>query len=149
MCRITHSTNLNSLKILKKKFVNLIQKYNFIHNIFKVICNKNIKRPRYFGYIGSLGNMRTGRNLAKNCEIAQVFFSDIEKFRDIGLALSPSSRKFQSQPEKIFKKYQKYWLLLITGDSSILVGGKNSNCTFEHQKKQQKEISKTIKLSRS
>ena len=55
----------------------MILKYDVIHDALKVICNKNIKCPRIFGDIGSLGDMGTGRNLAKNLEIAYVFSSDM------------------------------------------------------------------------
>jgi hypothetical protein len=41
-----------------------------IHDAFEVICYKNFKRPRKFGDIGSFGNIGTGRNLAKNNEVA-------------------------------------------------------------------------------
>ena len=40
------------------------------YNVLKVICYQNHKRSRNFGDIGSFGDMGTGRNLAKNREIA-------------------------------------------------------------------------------
>jgi hypothetical protein len=45
-------------------------KYDVIHDALKVILNKNFQHLRNFGDIGSVGDMGTGRNLAKNPEIA-------------------------------------------------------------------------------
>jgi hypothetical protein len=45
-------------------------KYDVIHDLLKVIFNKNLKRQRNFGDIGSFGDMGTDMNLAKNREVA-------------------------------------------------------------------------------
>ena len=55
--------------LLKLYLRNFILKYDVIHDALKVICNKNIKRLRNFGDIGSFGGIGTGRKLAKNREI--------------------------------------------------------------------------------
>ena len=64
MCRITNSTERNHIKIKKKNLENFILKYDVIHDALEVMYNKNLKRPRNFGDIG------TRMNSAKNFEIA-------------------------------------------------------------------------------
>ena len=54
----------------KRDLGNWFLKYDVIHDALKVILNKNFKHLRNFGDIGSVGDMGTGRNLAKNPEIA-------------------------------------------------------------------------------
>jgi hypothetical protein len=49
---------------------NLIFKYDVIHDALKLISYEKLKRARNFGDIGSFGDIGTGRNLAKNLEIA-------------------------------------------------------------------------------
>jgi hypothetical protein len=71
ICKITDSTTRNQIKIKKVDMRNFILKYDAIDDALKVICNINLKRPRNCGDIG------TGRNLAKNREIAKVFCGDI------------------------------------------------------------------------
>ena len=51
-------------KVKKVDLRNLLLNYDVIHEAFKVICNKNIKRLLNFSDMG------TGRNKAKNLEIA-------------------------------------------------------------------------------
>ena len=70
MRRITYFTKRNQIKIEKRRLGNLILKYDVIHEALKVICNKNLKRPQNLGDIGSFGDIGTGRNYAKNREIA-------------------------------------------------------------------------------
>jgi hypothetical protein len=54
-----------------------------MNDALKEIRDKNPRSPRNFDDINN------GRNLAKNREIAKVFFRNICKFGDIGPALSP------------------------------------------------------------
>ena len=56
MSKITYSTKPNQMKIKKGDLGNQILKYDVIHDALKVICNKNLKRLRNFGDMG------TGRN---------------------------------------------------------------------------------------
>ena len=41
-------------------------KYDLIHEVLRVIRDKNLKRRRNFGFIGFFGDMGTGMILAKN-----------------------------------------------------------------------------------
>jgi hypothetical protein len=45
-------------------------KSDVIHDAANVVLIENLKRRRNFGNIGSFGDMATGRNFAKNREIA-------------------------------------------------------------------------------
>jgi hypothetical protein len=56
------------MKLKKVDLKNLILKYDVIHDKLGVICNTNLKRPRNFGDIGSLGDMGTRRKLPENPE---------------------------------------------------------------------------------
>jgi hypothetical protein len=57
-------------KIQKRRFGKFNLEKDVNYEALKVICNKNIKRPRKYGDIGAFGNMSTGRILAKNCKMA-------------------------------------------------------------------------------
>ena len=76
MGRITHSSGpVTPLSTIKYKFIeldlgNLILNYDIIHDALKVICNKNLKRPRNFGDIGSLGHIWHWQEFSKNREIS-------------------------------------------------------------------------------
>ena len=48
-------------------------KYNVFHDAAKVICNKNLKRHRKFGHIGSLTDMGTEIILAKIVKLRKFF----------------------------------------------------------------------------
>ena len=60
---IKYSTECNQTKI---QFL----KYDVIYDALKLICNKNLERPRKFGDIGSFGDMGTEKNKDKNRVIA-------------------------------------------------------------------------------
>ena len=55
MCRITYSTKLNQIKIVKIYLEILILQYDVIHDALEVLCYKNLKRSRNFGDLGSFG----------------------------------------------------------------------------------------------
>ena len=63
MCWITNSTKRKQRKIEKSKFQNFILKYDVIHDALKLVCNKNLRRPRNFGDMGFFGDICAGRNL--------------------------------------------------------------------------------------
>ena len=52
-------------------------KYDFIYDSLKVICNKNLERPRNFNDIDTFGDMGTESIFAKNREFAKIFFGNI------------------------------------------------------------------------
>jgi hypothetical protein len=58
MCRITYFHQTQKMQIEKSRLGNLIFKYDVIHDALKLISDKNLKRPR------NLGDMGTGRNFS-------------------------------------------------------------------------------------
>jgi hypothetical protein len=68
MRKIEYSTKSN--KNPKSRFGKFNLKNDVIYDALKLICNKNLERPRKFGDIGSFGDMGTGKNKDKNRVIA-------------------------------------------------------------------------------
>jgi hypothetical protein len=56
MCRITYFTKRNQMKIQKSTKVDLVN-FHLKYDVIKVICNKNLERPRNFDDIDKLGDI--------------------------------------------------------------------------------------------